>query len=155
MTATEPDFDRMRTTLMRDVERLRARSRVRRKVGVFVGAGVLVAATTAGTLLALASTELRQNSASCFEAASLDSVVQQVGDPSADDGDRVARAIDLCASVWSAGVLGADLDGPPPNDGQVYLVPDLFACVQRDDTLAVFPQTAGITCDDLGLRPAD
>jgi len=155
MTATEPDFDRMRTMLMRDVERLRARARVRTKVGVFVGAGILVAATTAGTLLALASTELRQNSASCFEAASLDSVVQQVGDPSADDGDRVARATDLCASVWSVGLLGADLDGPPPNDGQAYPVPDLFACVQRDDTLAVFPQTAGVTCDDLGLRPPD
>lgn len=152
MTATGPDFDRMRTALMHDVQRLRARSRVRKKVGVFMGAGVLVAATTAGTLLALASTELRQNSASCFEAASVDSVVQQVGDPSADDGDRVARAIDLCASVWSIGLLGAGLDGPPPNDGQTYPVPDLFVCVQRDDTLAVFPETPGVTCDDLGLR---
>ena len=155
MTAKEPEFDRMRTALMRDVKRRRARSRARTKVGVFVGAGILVAATTAGTLLALASTELRQNSASCFEAASLDSVAQQVGDPSADDGDRVARAIDLCASVWSIGLPGADLEGPPPNDGQVYPVPDLFACVQRDYTLAVFPQTAGVTCDDLGLRPPD
>ena len=39
MTATGPDFDRMRTVLMHDVQRLRARSRVRRKVGVFVGPG--------------------------------------------------------------------------------------------------------------------
>ena len=99
--------------------------------------------------------ELRQNSASCFEAASLDSVVQQVGDPSAAGEDRVSRAIDLCASVWSIGLIGAGLDGPPPNDGQTYPVPDLFVCVQRDDTLAVFPETAGVTCDDLGLRAAD
>ena len=40
-------------------------------------------------------------------------------------------------------------------DGQTYPVPDLFVCVQRDDTLAVFPETAGVTCDDLGLRAAD
>lgn len=155
MTAREPDYDRMRAALMEDVRRLRARSRVRKKVGAFVGAGVLVAATTAGTLLALASAELRQNSASCFESASVDSVVQQVGDPSAGGGDRVARAIDLCASVWSIGLLGAGLDAPPANDGRTYPVPDLFVCVQRDDTLAVFPQTDGVTCEDLGLRPPD
>lgn len=155
MTANEPDYDRMRGALMLEVRRLRSRSRTRKKAGTIAGAGVLAVVTTAGAVLALASTELRQNSASCYEAASTDSVVRQVGDPSAGGGDRYARAIDLCASVWNVGLIGAGLDAPPPNDGSAYPVPDLFACVQRDDTLAVFPETPGVTCDDLGLLPAD
>lgn len=153
MNVDEPNYDRMRDDLIREVRRRTDRDRARKRVGVFIGAGVLVVATTGGAVIALASAELRHNSASCYESASLQSRAQQVGDPSPVGEDRVARAIDLCESVWRIGVLGGDNDGPPPNDGRIHPVPELFVCAQRDGTLAVFPEQNGAACSDLGLEP--
>jgi len=153
MTIDEPNYDRMRDNLMREVRRRRNRSRSPKRVSIFIGAGVLVAATTGGALIALASAELRHNSAYCYESPSLQSRAQQVGDPSPVGDDRVARAIDLCESVWRIGVLGGENDGPPPNDGRIHPVPELFVCSQRDGTLAVFPEQDGVACSDLSLEP--
>lgn len=154
MTTDGPNYDRMRDNLMREVRRRRDRSRSRRRVSIIVGAGILVAATTGGALIALASAELRHNSAYCYESPSLQSRVQQVGDPSPVGDDRVARAIDMCESVWRIGVLGGENDGPPPHDAQIHPVPELRVCTQRDGTLAVFPNESGTACKDLGLEPA-
>lgn len=153
MTVDEPNYDRMRDDLMREVQRRTDRNRTRKRVGVFIGAGVLVVATTSGALIALASAELRHNSAYCYESASLQSRAQQVGDPSPVGDDRVTRAIDLCESVWRIGVLGEEDEGPPPNDGRIHAVPELFVCSQHDGTLAVLPEEDGVACSDLGLNP--
>lgn len=153
MTVDEPNYDRMRDDLIREVRRRTDQKRSRKRIGVFIGAGVLVAATTGGAVIALASAELRQNSAYCYEAPSLQSRAQHVGDPSPVGDDRVARAIDLCESVWRIGVLGGEDDGPPPNDGRIHPVPELIACSHRDGTLAVFPDENGASCSKLGLEP--
>lgn len=151
MTTNEPNYDRMRSELMEEVRRRRERNRTRKRIGVFLGVGVAVTATTGAAMIALASAELRQNSAYCYEAASTQSRAQQVGDPSPVGDDRVGRAIDLCASVWRIGLLGGEDDGPPPNDGRIHHVPELFVCTQRDGVLAVFPEERDVDCGDLGL----
>ncbi len=55
-----------------------------------------------------------------------------------------ADALDICADIWEAG----ELTNPAVEPGEV---PPLFACLGSDDTLWVFPELAGETCDDLGL----
>ncbi len=150
MTFHPPDFGRMRNDLMRQIDLQRMRRRARRRAAVFVGAGLVVAVATGAAVIALASPELRENAAYCYEDASENSRVQPVGDPSAVGGDRVDRAIELCRSVWRVGLIGVHGDGARPGDGRVYPVPDLFVCLQRDGTLAVFPQRPGVTCAALG-----
>lgn len=154
MTFHPPDFGRMRADLMRHVDAERHRRRLRRRVSLFVGGGLVIALATGATVIALASPELREKAAYCYEDTSDSSRVQPVGDPSADATDRVERALSLCASVWRAGILGTHDDGTRPDDGRVYPVPELFACLQRDGTLAVFPAREGVTCAALGRESA-
>lgn len=155
MTRPEPDFERMRAEMMREVDRLSRRKSVRTRLGVAASIAVVVAAATGAVWVVLASQELRENSAYCYEEASTSSRVQQVGDPSPVGEDRVARAIDLCGSVWRAGFLGDQGSTRPPNDGRVHPVPSLFVCQQRDGTLAVFPdEGTPPTCEELGLAAA-
>lgn len=152
MTAGGPDFRRMQERLVREVERREIRCRTRRK-WIVAGAGaVLLAGTTGAVWAAIASPELRNNTATCYQSPSLSAPKRLVGDPSPGGEDRESRAIDLCGSLWRGGFLGNGTETAPPNDGRIRPVPPLFACQQLDGTLAVFPATdARATCASMGL----
>lgn len=156
MTCDEPDLDRMRDGLMREVDRLARRRHVYTSASMLAGVVVVLAATTGAVRVVLASQQLRENAAYCYEKPSTSSRVQQVGDPSPGGVERAARAADLCASVWRAGFLGDDGSTRPPDDGRAHPVPELFVCENRDGTVAVFPHgpTSTVGCSDLGLAPA-
>lgn len=142
----------MRDRLVAEVDRRRARRRVRRKwIAAGVGAAVL-AVTTGAVWVALATPELRNDTATCFERASLTAPNRLVGDPSPQGADRVERATDLCASLWRGGFLGNGTETAPPNDGRIRPVPTLFVCQQPNGTLAVFPGTgSNPSCQSLEL----
>jgi hypothetical protein len=63
----------------------------------------------------------------------------------ADPRDRVASALDMCAAVWRAGILGDTT------------VPRLVACLRPDEVIAVFPggeaMSASDLCHRVGLAP--
>lgn len=152
MTGGGPDFGRMRERLLEEVDRRRVRRRLRNKwIAAGVGAALL-AATTGAVWVALASPERRDNTASCYERASLSAPNRLVGDPSPQGSDRVERAVDLCASLWRGGFIGHGTETAPPNDGRIRPVPSLFACQQPNGTLAVFPGTGREpSCQSFGL----
>ncbi|CAM5470567.1 hypothetical protein [Leifsonia shinshuensis] len=130
-----------------------------RLTAVAAGASVLLAA---GGLawVTLAPHTLQTRSAYCYSADSTDSRYTQVGIPDEATGpdgatrpvetpaDRVASAVDLCSSAWTAGILSDSTS-----------VPALVVCTRPDNVLAVFPRdpsddrTDQKLCSDLGLAP--
>lgn len=137
--------------------------RAQRTRGRLVVAVVLAVALIGGggsAWVVVANHDQQTRSAYCYGADDTESRSTQVGIPDDMEGpdrktvtvatprDRVASAIDLCASVWKAGVLGAASDRA------------LVACVRPDGVLAVFPRSAhdprsdAKVCTDLGMGVA-
>lgn len=154
----EPDFERMRERLMQRVSRLNRRRHVTRRIGITAGIALAATATTGATFVVFASPFARAATATCYEQASTASYHTQTGlalraNQQPEDalvGNRVARALGLCETVWRFGILGTP--DHEPDDTYSHPAPDLFACELRDGTLAVFPaQDAAVTCLDLGL----
>jgi hypothetical protein len=154
MARHESDFDWRRDEMTRKVDQLTRHRRARNGAGAVPAPRLVLMATSGTVRVVLASKQLPENAAYCYEEASMSSHVQQVGDPSAWGEDRVARAIDLCGSVWRAGFLGDDGSTRPPNDGRMHPIPNVFVCQNRDGTLAVFPADGEPpTSAELGLVP--
>jgi len=122
-----------------------------------IGATVIGGGTAGATAILMASQQAQTRSAYCYSAADVNSQYTQVGLPAetyGQDGtttieptreDRAAFALDLCGSVWRAGIF--DLDNER--------LPDLVACVRDDGVPAVFPRDGGgpseAACAQLGL----
>lgn len=139
-----------------------AKRRVRRrraKIAAMVSAGAVVGASLTGGAFALfAGQEEQVYSAYCYSQPSTDSVYTQAVISNAVDrvtGEQGTRepadALDLCAAMWSSGVIGQDRSPDNPN-AHLYPVPTLQACVRSDGVRAVFPSDDTSICEKLGLE---
>lgn len=125
--------------------------------------GVMALGTLATTGAAAAYVATRPASvhdqARCYATASLaggeDFKGTTVGlAQSADGKTGSASAVELCATVWRAGVVRSD-GGPVPDKLATDLpVPPLVACTLNNGVAAVFPGDAR-TCEQLGLPSLD
>ncbi len=144
-----PGADARITGLLDDGLKRHERKQKRRAHVAVAAAGAAVV-LGAGSLawITLAPHEQQVRSAYCYSADATDSRYTQVGIPQeltgpdgtsqiATPADRVASALDLCGSAWTAGILSDDTTVPP-----------LVVCVRPDNVLAVFPKAAADTRTD-------
>ena len=131
--------------------------RLRRRAVAITAAAAVVVGAGGFAWVTVANQTLQTRSAYCYSAADTGSRYTQVGIPDqmtgpdgvtrqlATPSDRIANALDMCASAWRAGVLGPKT------------VPTLVACVRTDNVPAVFPRNESdqrsdvAFCDDLSL----
>jgi hypothetical protein len=145
-----------------------ARPRRRLLAVASVGAGTVLVVggvAAAGSLLSARSADVH-DSARCYSAVSSDfgdgfpgTTVALAATPGHPAADVPSQVLDLCSSVWAAGLLGPDggqvsaakdqKSGTLPTDGPV---PALAACVLPSGEAAVFPGPPD-TCASLGLAP--
>ena len=124
----------------RQIDAARARTR---HVAVAVAASAAVAVATSGfALVGYANHQMQARTAYCYEGAVSSTAGVQVGIPDLgtsgdgsesrrpDPGDRVASALDLCASVWRAGLFSRSASGTA--------VPPLVPCRRTDGVISVF-----------------
>ena len=156
--------------LLRHAVRSAPLDRRRRRLRVVAGAGVAAVVVVggvaaAGSVLSARDADVR-NSARCYSAVSSDfgdgfpgTTVGVAAAPGQSAADVPSQVVELCSSVWAAGVFapgGAQASasaggksGTLPTDGPV---PVLTACMLPSGEAAVFPGPAG-TCGQLGLAP--
>jgi hypothetical protein len=137
--------------------------RGRRRLSLLVAGALTIGVAGTGTAIAygrLGSAPVTdQHSARCYTVAKYTAGENFPGTTiteadSATTAGRVASAIDVCASLWRAGLLQAGVAAPVRSPSQaVNPVPGLVACTLRDGRAAVFPGPAG-TCQTLGLADA-
>jgi hypothetical protein len=150
------DADQRISALISDGRaRLDQRHTRRRRAGIAITAAAAVALATSGyAVVNLATHQAQARSTWCYAGESSDTRSTQVGIPDsqtdqngktttiADPADRVASAIDLCASVWKVGsfttTAKTDRSG----------VPALVPCVRNDQVIAVYAREAGSTRTD-------
>ena len=138
------------------------RGQRRRRRGVAIAAAAAVVASAGGfAWVTVANQSLQTRSAYCYSAANTSSRYTQVGmadEMVGPDGvskqvatrsDRIANALDMCASAWRAGILGTKT------------VPTLVACIRTDNVPAIFPKdefdlrSDVAFCDDLSLAAGE
>jgi len=139
----------------------RARSSMRHLVvpvvasAAVLGAGGAVAYSQLG-----GSTQVSdQHTARCYSSAiytagdNFPGTTIGVPDTAAGQGN-VTNAVDVCASLWRAGILQIGASSPIARPTHtVNPVPGLVECVLPDGRAAVFPGAQGL-CSHLGLRDA-
>ncbi len=124
-----------------------------------LGAGALVTATAAGAFVVHRVAEPASDTSTvrCYSVASLgdDSSFKGTEASQVNSGDQTAPPpppdpVELCGSLWRAGIVRAGADNGQSMDGGVYPVPTLTACTLESGIAAVFPGNE-TTCEQLGL----
>ncbi len=147
-----PEFDALRERSLASIRRHERRRRIGMRVGVWSGAAVLVLGGTGAVWTVIASEELREHSAACYDAQDLDSRHNDIGSVDPGAMDRTELALSMCEAAWRQGFAGPHGQDAPP-DGVDNPVPRLYACLQPNGVIAVFPYENDMrrTCGHLGL----
>ncbi len=113
--------------------------RRRRRMAVAGIAAASVATLATAAWIIISPQQVQERWAFCYEDAALDAPHSEGVRHSGDElGNPAANALDMCATLWSAGILGGTA-GVPVTGEPVHPVPDLALCVRADQALAVFP----------------
>lgn len=150
-------IQRIGSRLRGELSRRRARRRRGQTLAAISVSAVVGASLTAGAFVLIASQEERVYSAYCYSGETTESVYTQATLPEPIDsaGDRSERtapdALELCAAMWSSGVIGQEQSPDDPNAHR-YPVPELQVCLRNDGVRAVFPSSDSEICEALGLQ---
>jgi hypothetical protein len=136
----------------------RARKRVAITAGVAVGLTALGTGAAAAVDKLQARPVTNTQTARCYSEAVLGHGGDFPGTSISQAGTtrgpaQVRDALDVCASLWAAGILQAGnpsvVNHPPAGP---HAVPSLVACTMRDGSAAIFPGSPEV-CARLGLAP--
>ena len=149
MTELSPEaYERVREAVLSTARRRRRR----RDFALGSVAGVAVAVVLGGAAWVVAApAQVRERQVWCYPEADLSSVpAEGQRSPSDTVEDAAGYAVEFCAALWEAGIVGgADPAG----------VPDLDLCSRNDGTYAVLPRENGDSrtnedfCATLSLSP--
>lgn len=136
--------------------------RARKRIAITAGAAVGLAALGTGAAAALDKLQARPVTdtqiARCYSEAVLGHGGDFPGTSISQAGTsrgpaQVRDALDVCASLWAAGILQIGnpsvVNHPPAGP---HVVPSLVACTMHDGTAGIFPGSSDV-CVRLGLPP--
>lgn len=141
---TTTDMDRIWNNTQKAIGRRQHRAKVRRTT-LLTGAGVLVLGVTAAAIVIPATQYQIDNTARCYSAQSTSSEYTDTAQADGQDPLGVAGAISGCEAAWAYGMMipGKRTDPPTENGGPVTTSPPLGACLNPNNTVAVFPLDDG------------
>ncbi|PJJ63719.1 hypothetical protein [Compostimonas suwonensis] len=154
--STPPELSPERRAAMREwvMDYVETRKRRRRRFTIAGISLVSAGALTAAAWIVLAPPVVQEQWVFCYEEPSLDAHHSE-GIRDEPGGDRVANALDMCGTLWKAGILGGDGTPVSSTPTMDFPLPNLTLCVRPDNTLAVFPTDPGTDtatfCSALGL----
>lgn len=137
---TATDMDRIWDSTQKTIGKKKHAAKVR-KISIIAGAGTLVLGVTGAAIIIPATQSQIDNSTTCYSSQTTYSEHGEVAQADGMDPLGVAGAIDNCSALWSYGFLipGKFVGAGETNRGPIAMSPKLGACLNPNNTVAVFP----------------
>lgn len=141
---TASDMHRIWENTQHSLAKKRHAAKVR-KLSIISGAGVLVLGATGAAIVIPATQYQIANTTRCYSAQSTNSEHGDMAQADGMDPLGVAGAINGCGALWAYGhmIPGKFIGAGDTNQGPVTTSPPLGACLNPNNTVAVFPLDDG------------